>query len=276
MNGQEIIRAFRNGDYVYGTAILSPSTLWPRMVASTGVDMVFIDTEHVPLNRETVSSMCHVYRGLNLAPVVRIPSPDPYQACMVLDGGAMGIIAPYVETADQVQKLAGAVKYKPVKGEKLNSLLEGKQPFEPGLADYISHQNGENVLIVNIESVPAIKALDDILSVNGLDAVLIGPHDLSCSLGIPEQYQHPLFKKTVDTIIKKARARKIGAGIHTWDAVGFDQEILWAKTGANFIMHSSDILLFRDALKNDIQKLKQSLGGTVMKKSEILISKRDV
>ena len=272
MNGQEIIHAFRNGDYVYGTAILSPSTLWPRMVASTGIDMVFIDTEHVPLNRETVSSMCHVYRGLNLAPVVRIPYPDPHQACMVLDSGATGVIAPYVETADQVQKLVGAVKYKPVKGEKLNSLLDGKQTFEPGLADYISHQNHANVLIVNIESVPAIKALDDILSVNGLDAVLIGPHDLSCSLGIPEQYDHPLFKKTVDTIIKKARARKIGAGIHTWDAVGFDQEIAWAKMGANLIMHSSDVMLFRDALKKDLQKLKQSLRGTVMRKSEININ----
>ena len=272
MNGQEIIHAFRNGGYVYGTAILSPSTLWPRIVASTGLDMVFIDTEHVPLNRETVSSMCHVYRALNLAPVVRIPSPDPYQACMVLDGGATGIIAPYVETADQVQKLAGAVKYKPVKGEKLNSLLDGKQPFEPGLADYISHQNQENVLIVNIESAPAIEALDDILSVKGLDAVLVGPHDLSCSLGIPEQYQHPLFLQSVETIIKKARLRKIGAGIHTWEAVGFDQEILWAKMGANFIMHSSDLLLFRDALNKDLGKLKQSLDGTGAKKSDIKIN----
>jgi len=272
MNGQEIIHAFRNGGYVYGTAILSASPLWPRMVASTGLDMVFIDTEHVPLNRETVSSMCQVYRALNLAPVVRIPSPDPYQACMALDSGASGIIAPYVETADQVRRLAGAVKYKPVKGEKLSNLLDGKQPFEPGLADYISHQNKENVLIVNIESVPAIEALDDILAVGGLDAVLIGPHDLSCSLGIPEQYQHPLFKKSVDTIIKKARARKVGAGIHTWDAVGFDQEILWAKMGANFIMHSSDVLLFRDALKKDLQKLKQSLDGTLIKNSEININ----
>lgn len=272
MNGKEVIHAFRNGDYVYGTAILSPSTLWPRIVASTGLDMVFIDTEHVPLNRETVSSMCHVYRGLNLAPVVRIPSPDPYQACMVLDSGATGIIAPYVETADQVRKLAGAVKHKPVKGEKLNSLLNGKQSFERGLSDYISHQNEENVLIVNIESVPAIEALDDILSVKGLDAVLIGPHDLSCSLGIPEQYQHPLFKQSVETIIKKARAQKIGAGIHTWDAVGFDQEILWAKMGANFIMHSSDILLFRDALKRDLQELKQSLDGSLAKKNEININ----
>ena len=272
MNGQEIIHAFRNGGYVYGTAILSPSTLWPRIVASTGLDMVFIDTEHVPLNRETVSSMCHVYRALNLAPVVRIPSPDPYQACMVLDGGATGIIAPYVETADQVQKLAGAVKYKPVKGEKLNSLLDGKQPFEPGLADYISHQNQENVLIVNIESAPAIEALDDILSVKGLDAVLVGPHDLSCSLGIPEQYQHPLFLQSVETIIKKARSRKIGAGIHTWEAVSFDQEILWAKMGANFIMHSSDLLLFRDTLNKDLGKLKQSLDGTGAKKSDIKIN----
>jgi staphyloferrin B biosynthesis citrate synthase len=272
MNGKQVARAFRNGDYVYGTAIVSPSTLWPRIVATLGLDMVFIDTEHVPLNRETVSWMCHVYRGLNLAPIVRIPSPDPYQACMVLDSGATGIVAPYIETTDQVRKLAGAVKHKPVKGEKLNDLLNEKKSFEPPLSDYISHQNEENVLIINIESVPAIEALDDILSVKGLDAVLIGPHDLSCSLGIPEQYQHPLFRKSVETVIKKARARKIGAGIHTWEAVGFDQEILWAKMGANFIMHGSDILLFRDALKKDLEKLKQSLDGSVSPTSAININ----
>src|SRR5690606_3918374 len=151
----------------------------------------------------------------------------------------MGVIAPYLETAEQVRQLVGAVKYKPVKGEKLLHRLTEKKAFEPTLADYIHQQNQENVLIVNIESVPAMEALDEILSVEGLDGVLVGPHDLSCSLGIPEQYQHPLFIESVETIIRKAKARKVGAGIHMWEEVGAEQEILWAKKGANLIMHSN-------------------------------------
>lgn len=259
MNGKELAKALKNGDYVYGTAILSPSTLWPKMVATLGLDLVFIDTEHTPLNRETVSSMCHIYRALNIAPMVRIPSPDPFQACMVLDGGASGVIAPYIETAEQVQQLVGAVKHKPVKGEKLSDKINGKQLFEPELADYIDQQNQENVLILNIESVPALNALDEILCVEGLDAVLVGPHDLSCSLGIPEQYDHPLFKQSIETVIEKARKHQVGVGIHSWEAVGFDQEIYWAKKGANFIMHSSDILIFRNALQKELQRLKSVL-----------------
>ena len=269
MNGKEVAHAFRNGGYVYGTAILSRSPLWPRVVASLGLDLVFIDTEHVPLDRESVSWMCQMYRALNLAPVVRIPSPDPYQACMALDGGATGIIAPYVETADQVRKLAGSVKHKPLKGERLSGMLNGDHSLEGGLSDYLQRQNEENVLIINIESVPAIEALDSILEVEGLDAVLIGPHDLSCSLGIPEQYQHPRFVEAVGTIIQKARARGVGAGIHTWDAVGFDKEIEWAKNGANFIMHSSDILLFRDAMKNDLRRIRQALQGSVVDEKKV-------
>lgn len=267
MNGRDLAHALKKGEYVYGTAILSPSPMWPKVVASLGLDLVFIDTEHTPLNRETVSWMCQIYRTLDIAPVVRIPSPDPYQASMVLDGGATGIIAPYIETAEQVRQLVGAVKYKPVKGEKLQNVINEKQFFEPALSDYLNQQNQENVLIVNIESVPALEALDEILSIEGLDAVLVGPHDLSCSLGLPEQYHHPLFKQSVETIIEKARAQQVGVGIHIWDAVGFDQEIVWAKKGANFIMHSSDILVFRDSMQKDIQRIKESLGESLVNRS---------
>lgn len=263
MNGKELALALKNGDYVYGTAILSPSSVWPKIVASLGLDLVFIDTEHTPLNRETVSWMCHMYSAYHLAPIVRIPSPDPYQASMVLDGGASGVIAPYIETAEQVRQLVGAVKHKPVKGKKLHNRMCEKQLFEPDLSDYINQQNQENVLIVNIESVPALEALVEILSVEGLDAVLVGPHDLSCSLGIPEQYHHPLFKQSVETIIEKARTHHIGVGIHMWEAVGFDQEILWAKKGANFMMHSSDLLVFRDSMRKELQSIKKSLGETL-------------
>jgi 2-keto-3-deoxy-L-rhamnonate aldolase RhmA len=260
MNGKELSLALKTGGYVYGTAILSPSPLWPKMVASLNLDFVFIDTEHTPLNRETVSWMCHIYSALNLAPIVRIPSPDPYQASMVLDGGANGIIAPYIETAEQVRQLVGAVKHKPIKGEKLQQMIHGNKVFEPDLSEYLNRQNQENVLVVNIESVPALDALDEILSIEGLDAVLVGPHDLSFSLGIPEQYHHPLFKQSVETIIKKARDWHIGVGIHMWDAVGADQEIAWAKMGANLIMHSSDYTIFKNAMQKDIQNIKQSLG----------------
>lgn len=260
MNGKQLSLALKKGDYVYGTAILSPSSLWAEMVASLDLDLVFIDTEHTSLNRETVSWLCRLYRSYNFAPLVRISSPDPYLASMALDGGATGIIAPYVETAEQVRKLVGAVKYKPVKGKKLQNFIDGKEKFESGLADYLNHENQENLLIVNIESVPALEALDEILAVKELDGVLIGPHDLTCSLNIPEQYRHASFQQAVETVIDKARSQNVGVGVHMWDDVGFDQEIGWAKKGANLIMHSSDIMIFINALQKDLQQIKESIG----------------
>lgn len=263
MNGKELANALRTGQYVYGTAIVSQSPLWPGIMAALGMDLAFIDTEHTPLDRETVSTSCHLYRGVDIAPLVRIPAPDPYQATMVLDGGAAGVIAPYVESAEQIRQLVGAVKYKPLKGGKLQDYLNKKSSLEPGLADYLQQQNQENVLIVNIESIPALDALDEILSVEGLDAILVGPHDLTCSLGIPEQYSHPLFIESVETIITKARKHEVGVGVHIWDAVGFDQEILWAEKGANLIMHSNDLSMFATNMQADLDRLKKALDRPV-------------
>ena len=123
MNGTELGHALRNGRRAYGTLIVSPSPSWPNLVATIGLDFVFIDTEHIPIDRHDLSWMCRTYRAMNIAPVVRIPSPDPYQACTVLDGGACGVVAPYIESAEQVQKLVGAVKLRPIKGRKLNQIL---------------------------------------------------------------------------------------------------------------------------------------------------------
>ena len=115
MTGNELRGALHEGTYVYGTLIVSTSPHWVQAVQSLQLDFVFIDTEHIAIERQTLAWMCQAYTGIGVAPLVRIPSPDPYQACMVLDGGASGVIVPYVETPEQVEKLAGAVKMRPLK-----------------------------------------------------------------------------------------------------------------------------------------------------------------
>ena len=105
--------------------------------------------------------MCRAYAALDLPPIVRITAPDPYQACMVLDGGAAGVVAPYVETAEEVRRLAGAVKYRPLKGRSLRNVLDGKGFPEGRTEAYLARNNAGSVLIVNIESTPAIENLDD-------------------------------------------------------------------------------------------------------------------
>ena len=245
---------------LYGTLIVSPSPHWVPVVAGLGLDFVFIDTEHIPLQREQLAWMCQAYRANGLPPIVRQTSPDPYEACVVLDGGAAGVVAPYVESAAQVRELVGAVKKRPLKGETLAHPLAG-DPLPATLDAYVRQRAATRTLIVNIESAPAVAALDEILAVEGLDGVLIGPHDLSSSLGVPEQYEHPTYLAACETIITKARARSLGAGVHAvYPANRLAHEERWARLGANFIVHAADILLFAEGIRRDLGELKARLG----------------
>ncbi|HUW92012.1 MAG TPA: aldolase/citrate lyase family protein [Bacteroidales bacterium] len=261
MTGKELREALRAGRRVYGTMIVSPSPRWLEVIEQLNIDFVFIDTEHIAIDRHQLSWMCHGYSGKGIAPVVRIPAPDPYQACMAMDAGAKGIVAPYIETVEEVQQLRGAVKTRPIKGKKLFDFLNGSKPFEPDLERYIEKNNQNHVLIINIESQASLDNLDELVRVPGLDAVLIGPHDLSCNLGVPEQYDHPVFKKAVEKILMTARKAGVGAGIHVFYNESVKWEIEWAAKGANLILHSGDINRFAQVVHDDISTLRKALDG---------------
>ena len=267
---ENLLQKLKNGKNVYGTCIASTSPVWSKAVAGLGLDFVFIDTEHIPIDRNELTFMCQVYSALGLNPIVRIPSPDPYLACMVRDSGAVGVLAPYVETVGQIREMVGATKYRPLKGERLRQILSGEKPPEPEFQAYLDNFNAGSMCLVNIESVAAIENLDLLLAVPGLDAVIIGPHDLSVSLGLPEQYEHPEYQKTVAEIIRKSRAKGIHAGIH------FPSEparlIMYMKEGANIVLHSTDVVLFSQKLREDMAQIKEAAGDiSVSQKGEDLV-----
>jgi 4-hydroxy-2-oxoheptanedioate aldolase len=257
MTSAELRQRLRSSETSFGTLIVSPSPRWPEVVTTCGLDFVFIDTEHIALDRAQLSWMCRTYAALGLPPLVRIPSPDPFAASMVLDGGAAGVIAPYVESAQEVQSLRGAVKLRPIKGRRLQAILQGN-PLEPELDAYVKNGATDRLLIVNIESAPAIEALDEILAVPDLDGLLIGPHDLSCNLGLPEQYDHPDFLAACKTIFHKARAAGVGAGIHFWGEI--EQQAHFLKLGANLLIHSGDVMLFQKHLRADLEAIRRAAG----------------
>jgi len=258
MTGGEFVQHMRSGKRLYGTAVASSSPLWPPAVRRAGADFVFIDTEHTPLDRGTVAQMCLAYSALGLPPLVRTPSPDPYEACQVLDAGAAGVLAPYIEHPEQVSSLVGATKMRPLKGERLEAALGDRGCLGQELNNYLDSRNRDNFLMINVESVPALERLDQILAVPGLDGVIIGPHDLSVSLGLPEQYSDPRFERTLEEIISKVREKGLGIGIHF--PCDHELQIKWAKRGLNIILHSSDLFLFQRSLGKDIATIRRTLG----------------
>jgi len=259
MNGQQLREALHAGTRVYGTAILSPSPRWPAAIKGLPIDFVFIDTEHIPLERETVAWMCQTYAALGLAPIVRVPEPNPPLAMMAVDGGAHGVVFPYVETIEQVRDLVGAVKYRPLKGRRLDDLVLRNQPPSAECRAYLAKNNVNGVAVINIESQAAIDALPQLLAVNGLDAVQLGPHDLSVNLGKPEDYADPVFNDAVRKIIETARKYRIGAGVHFfWQEI--EREMEWMRWGANMIIHSTDLRSAIHAMTCDLDRIREALG----------------
>lgn len=252
-------RKLIQGQHIFGTCITVNIPIWPELVSSAGLDFVFIDTEHIPIDRSELSSMCRTYKAHGLTPIVRIPKPDKYRASQVVDDGAVGVIVPYIEHTEQIKELIGAVKYRPLKGEKLDAILDGKTKPSAELQNYLDNFNQGNLCIANIESIPAVEKLDEILNMDGLDGVFIGPHDLSINMGIPEQYDHPDFIETVKTIIQKARKYTLGVGIHF--SLAPQRQIDWIKEGINIVIHSSDMALFSQRLREDMNTIKDQTGG---------------
>lgn len=257
MTAKELQTALKTGNTVLGTLVASPSPFWPKIIRDCGLDFVFIDTEHIAIDRERLSWMCRAYDAMGLPPLVRIPDHNPNQATVALDDGAAGVIAPYVETVETTRTLKGAAKLRPLKGRRLDETLAGR-PLQSPLARYVENNPAGGLLILNIESIPAMDALDEILEIKGIDAVLIGPHDLTASLGIPEQYQHPAFLKASETIFKKARNRKIGAGIHAWFSI--EEQRRFVEMGANLLIHKADAIFFQQGITAEINELRKQLN----------------
>lgn len=261
MDKKALSTKLQSGQNVYGTCMTSTSPLWPGVAAGCGIDFVFIDTEHIPLDRSALSNLCQHFRALNVTPIVRIPQPDPFLACQAIDGGAIGVVVPYLEKTEQLKIMAGAVKFRPLKGEVLDRVLNNEEVLSVEMESYIHQYNAGNLFIANIESVPAVDRLDELLQVPGLDAIFIGPHDLSVSMGLPEQYDHPEFEKVVKDIIHRSRKKGIHIGIHF--SLEPERQIQWIKEGVNIVVHSFDIALFKQKLQSDLQIIRAGAGDEV-------------
>ena len=260
----------KEGEIVYGTCIVSTAPIWSQALSPALLDFVLLDSEHIPMDRNELAMLCQVYQAKGLTTIVRIPYPDPYLACMAKDAGAMGVLAPYVEDVGQIKQLVGATKYRPLKGERLQRALDGVETLEQALVSYLEKYNEGSMCLINIESMSAVERLSSLLDCRGLDAVIIGPHDLSINMGLPEQYAHPAFEKVVGTIIHQARKRGIAAGIHFPGSA--ERQIRWIKEGLNIVLHSSDLGLFSQKLKDDMILIREATGANVAAKDSNIVN----
>ncbi len=262
MTGIDFRDALRQGTHVYGTLITSTSPRMFETATGLGLDFVFFCNEHILYNPDTLGWMCRAYKAAGINPVVRIPEPSPYLATQALDAGAGAVLVPYVESLEEVYNLVGAVKYRPLKGEKLKRILYGDEKPTEELLAYLKNYNRNHTLLLNIESPAGVKGMESFFAVQsvdgpGVDGILIGPHDLSVSYEMPEKFRCTEFLDLTGEIIRKARSLGVAAGCHNGSRGSLDLQLDWSRAGANIIIHSSDVFLFADKLQQDLEIIRR-------------------
>ena len=202
------------------------------------LDFVWIDMEHNALSLETVQAHIMATKGSDAAALVRVPWNDPVLIKPVLDIGADGIVAPLVRTAEDVRLAVSACRYPP----------EGIRGFGPrrpiqygrtGDADYCRRANDEIICVVQIEHIDAVEAMDEIVQVPGLTALLIGSNDLAGSMGHMGNPQHPDVQSAIRKVVTTARAAGVYPGIGLADDVEVfmhwvNHGIQWAQVGVDW------------------------------------------
>jgi 2-dehydro-3-deoxyglucarate aldolase/4-hydroxy-2-oxoheptanedioate aldolase len=210
----------------------------PRLLAAAGFHWAFIDTEHGVFDLETVQDVCRVAQLSGLCPVVRVVDLNYGLVARALDSGAQGIIFPRMEDPKLLETALSWTKFPPtgVRGYG----LQPSQTAYSGLSfnEIIEHFNANTLTVLQIESRRAVEAREEILSVPGIDAVMIGPADLSISLGVPGDFQHPKMVQAMEAVRDTCERHGIAPGTHTRN-VGLAR--FWKERGMRFLGCGSDI-----------------------------------
>lgn len=200
----------KSGRTLKGIFIGMPAPAIVEMAGHAGFDFVVIDNEHGNSTLESTEHMIRAAKGANVIPVVRTLEPGINHA---LDIGASGVTVPAVNTAEHAKRIVDAAKYFPMgqRGAAFATRAAGFGFF--GGEAHVKASNEGTSVIVMIETVEALRNLDSILAVKGIDCAFVGPNDLSFSMGLPSQIGHPEVRTAVEGALKRIRAAGVGAGV---------------------------------------------------------------
>lgn len=226
------------GKTVIGTMLVEirqPAIM--TLLANAGFDFVIIDNEHGPFSVETIADLSRAARDQGLTAIVRIPELTYAHVAQSLDGGAQAIMLPRVTGRAQVEECVRYMKYPP-EGRRGAVLGRGHTGFRSGpLADTLAAMNRETFLVVQIETAEAVDRLDDLLTVPGVDAALIGPTDLSLALGVPGRMEDPKLVGAIEKTMAACKAHGVVPAIHTNDLA---MTTAWARRGMRLVSINSE------------------------------------
>lgn len=250
-----IRRTLRDGGTVIGTWLQTASPVVAELLAALGFDFVAVDAEHSAVDVPQAQALCQAIRAGNpaCAPLVRLPGSDYAMVKRYMDAGAAGVIAPLVNSASQAADVVAAVKYPP-EGRRGVGFARSNQ-FGMRLDDAVTDDNAATVVCAQIESAAGAAAADAIAATPGVDALFVGPYDLSASLGVMGQFDHPLMVDALQRILVAARAHRIAAGIHV---IRPDPEEVRARAGEGYrlIAYSLDTTMLLHTARSGLAAIR--------------------
>jgi 4-hydroxy-2-oxoheptanedioate aldolase len=242
------------GQWVYGTSLedcLDPEIA--VVLAAAGLDFFFVDTEHSPSSYSQIQALCRAGRSAGIIPLVRVTKNELDLISRALDVGAMGIIIPRLRRVEAVRAAIDVIKFPPL-GHRGFGLRTIVTDLRPGSAmEQVESANRETMVVPMIETKEALDCVEEIAAVPGVDALFIGPYDLTLSLGILEQFESPIFWGAVDRVVAAAAKAGVAAGLQTSDIALLLEA---RRRGARFLLYASDVAVLLEGYKQALRQLK--------------------
>jgi 2-keto-3-deoxy-L-rhamnonate aldolase RhmA len=257
MNKSLLKIKLNDGNLALGSWISLAHPAIAEIMARIGFDWLAIDLEHSVITIREAEELIRVIDLAGSTPLVRLTSNDHSQIKRVMDAGSHGIIVPMVNSAEEAQSAVDAVKY-PNKGRRGIGLARA-QGYGANFKEYLEWQENHSIVIVQIEHIKAIENIEEILSVDGVDGFIIGPYDLSGSMGIPGEFDHPELIKAMEKVFSYAKKIHKTGGIHIVEPNTKELK-LRIKEGHKFIAYSVDIRLLDASARSGISACKEELG----------------
>lgn len=223
----------------------------------TGLDFVIIDTEHGPYDTQPMSDLIKSAEFGGMAPIVRIADVTHKEIQRAVDNGAQGIIVPCLKTVEDFKKAVDLAKFPPIGNRgfiKGRGSGFGNEPWATGsLVDYMKNSNEHVLMIPQCETKEALENIEEIIQIDGLDGIFIGPFDLSISMGIPAQFDHPDYKAAIARIQKACNEAKKFCMIF---ASSVEESRKDLEAGMDAIAVSIDTIVFTEAYRNLVNQVR--------------------
>lgn len=256
MDGSKLRAKIQSGERIYGTMTsLVRNPRWASVFGRLAFDYVIVDTEHAPTGRSEAADLAFALHAAGVCPILRVKDSEPHATVMALDAGFHGVLVPYCETPEEVRAAVWAARSRPLKGILHDRARDHGEYPSDATKEYLDGRAKDVIVMIGIESVPAIENLEKILDQGGIDVIFIGPNDLSVSLGIPDDYAHPKFIEATKYIIDTAQKRGIPAGGH------FQTEALiqeWIGHGSRFVLFSGDTRAVTEYFRASLGKFRST------------------